>query len=183
MEFELFERTFKLLVEEKQWDKLRNIVEIYMLKNIYFWIAVLILVICIYFQAKIPKINSDFPCGYVTSVLYALFLLTIFVFCRKEGKYGIRKFSISYYITKTGFHEGNILIALFNVVMFIPMGVMLGRQLKNRRHIMFFFYLFCGAGIEWTQYLLSKGNFAIADICMYILGETIGYWMIRRCGD
>lgn len=68
-----------------------------------------------------------------------------------------------------------------NVLMFVPLGIFLGRYTKNKcKAIPFFFIILFSFSIECTQLLIGR-VFDVDDIILNVIGGLLGYTLYLIC--
>lgn len=175
-EFTIFDRTFKFLTDESQWVKLQNYLNQYLFDNTWGKYAVLILLaiaagfllsIVLHGIAK-KTVNHLLLFAYI-GVMIFLYVLS------HDTAQGFRTFSLSDYLTETGFHETRVLIAVINCLFFVPFGIFL-RKVSGKNHLItnMFLVILAAAGIEIAQYVFAKGYTALDDFAVCVIGGWIG---------
>lgn len=116
-------------------------------------------------------------------VFYLLFVLTITVFERVS--YQMPRYELELFWSYKRAFAGTTQLLwenFWNVVLFIPIGIMAAALLKKRLWLAILLGMLLSAGIEVTQLLTRRGLFEFDDIFHNTLGAVIGvglYLLLR----
>ena len=117
-------------------------------------------------------------------VFYLSFILTITVIERRARRKARYKLELFWSYKKAFSGAPQLLWENFwNVVLFIPLGLMGAVLMKKHPWLAVLFGMLLSAGIELTQLLTHRGLFEFDDIFHNTLGATIGvglYLLLRR---
>ncbi|MDO4617112.1 MAG: VanZ family protein [Lachnospiraceae bacterium] len=175
-EFTIFDRPFQFLATDDQWTKLENYLDQYLFSNVYGQYALLLLLIITagFLLSLILRGYLKKTLNIVLFLSYSIVLILLFIAGRDTAQ-GFRIFTLSDYLTDTGFHETRVLISLLNAVFFAPFGVFL-RKASGKGHaiVNIFVVVMAAGGIEIAQYVFSRGYTALEDVLMYVLGGFAG---------
>lgn len=175
-EFIIFNRPFQFLTNDSQWYKLEDYLNRYLFSNKWGNYAILLLIvvfICFLLSISFHGMAKKMI-NIVTLLSYIGVLILLFIVNRETGR-GVRVFSISDYLTDTGFHETRVLITLINCLFFVPFGIFL-RKVSGKGYaiVNVFLVVIAATGIEVAQYVFAKGFTALDDMFVYIVGGFAG---------
>ncbi len=175
-EFTIFDRPFEFLANDDQWVKLENYLDQYLFNNVYGQYALVIMlgIAAGFLLSLLLRGYAKKALNILLLLAYSCVLALLFVAGRETAQ-GFRIFSLSDYLTDTGFHETRVLIAACNCMFFIPFGIFL-RKASGRGYtiINILTVIMAAGGIEIAQYFFSKGYTAVEDILMYVIGGFAG---------
>lgn len=139
-----------------------------------FFLLVLIVIIGISFFGK--QRNPETRRSIVYSVLLAFMVTVIAAVTVLGRKNGIAESSATtLFLTYTQFLKGKYWVLydlVFNIILFIPLGILLRFGLKSKTCMIITFLL--SLGIELIQLLTGRGVFEISDIIDNFLGGVLG---------
>ena len=178
MELDILGRDFKLLVEQRQWDKLLSFILNYVLTKPAAIFAVAMIFVCcgmIFWgmgsEGREKKVFKRLAlCNYI------LVLMLLSVLNRDVGTREVRIF-LDAWIAETGaFHESNVIIALIDFLYFIPYGMLLRWQRRWHAHWLMSLgiVVFTGFLIELFQFVFARGVSSLEDFAAYTFGGMAG---------
>lgn len=106
----------------------------------------------------------------ILAVLYVLVILWITIFSRKPGNWRI--FKGLFWEIRMGFWWDIVL----NILLFIPLGLLLGRKQAIAIGLML------SAGIELTQFIFRLGYCELDDVLNNTIGAAIGSLLFKKFG-
>lgn len=178
MKFSLFGRTFYFLSDARQIDKAINILEKYFIKP---EVLVLLIVFVVYFVIRFAArvLNKEKLRNILRKIspwIYLFFILGLTVLNRDVGTREIRVLPDAWFAGEENYHESNIIVALFNIVFYIPYGFILYRWSKFKRLYITTVVIVFGTSLltEVLQYVLARGISTVEDVGMNVIGGCIG---------
>lgn len=113
----------------------------------------------------------------VVAALYLTFLLSLTILGREPDKQSsFDKLFYTYQQALSG-DEGMAFDILFNIILYIPVGILISRYKNNLADMIFILSL--TTVIEFVQLITSKGIFEISDIINNFVGGLIGLLIAR----
>lgn len=114
----------------------------------------------------------------IITVIY-FFILSLVMLARIN--LGSRIFQWNPFAFITDYYDnknGEFLIPLFNVIMFIPMVTILSFFI-NKKKLVFFIGISIGIIFEVLQVMTMRGIFDLSDIILYLIGIMIGFYLYK----
>lgn len=177
MHFNIFEHDFYFLAtdmqKEKAMDMLHNYIFKFEIVIIFTIVLIYIAVRCMaYFKKNKTALNI---LRKLSLWVYLLVILALTVFNRDASFRQIR-WTFDPWITHNGFHESNVLGALFNICLFMPLGWLLYRYSFMNNRVLKTFLAGLGIAIatELLQYIFARGVTAVDDLVMNTIGALLG---------
>ena len=179
MKLPFFDRIFHFLTEERQRQKLAEIMRQYFFDNPVAILAVvlgglsLLIALCVGRKAR--------RWGWLCLASYTVVLLLLLVFSRywQGDVRGWRPLGADYFLTEGGFHEGNVLITAANLLVFVPFGMLLQMAAAEWR---FWQRLLLAVGVgfvvEGLQFLFARGYSSLRDVLAYTAGSLVGMGLV-----
>lgn len=178
MEIDILEREFKLLVEQRQWDKLFSFIFNYFLTKpaAILGIAVLLLCCSLIFLGMGFEGNKRKWMKRLALLSYIVVILLFAIFNRDAGVRMLRFMPDAWTAGESGFHESNIIISVIDFLYFIPLGMLLRWQHRYHAHWLssFGFVAAAGFAVEFLQYIKERGVASVGDFAAYLLGGMTG---------
>lgn len=121
---------------------------------------------------------------FLWAVIYDLWVTTVLMITilgRTKGRcvFTVDAIWQSIYVLVVRHQEGILYDLLFNIIMFIPGGFLLGQRFDINRTMT---YLACSSFcVEVLQIVFRCGLFEVTDLSMNILGGLMGYVCLRLC--
>lgn len=178
MEWDILGWDFKLLVEQRQWDKLFSFILNYVLTKPAAIFAVSIFFVCcgmVFFgMGSEGKKRKVFKRLALCSYIFVLLLLS--VLNRDSGTREVRIFFDAWIAGANAFHESNVIIALIDFFYFVPYGMLLRWQRRWHAHWLMSLGIVSLSGflIEFFQFVFARGVSSLEDFAAYTLGGMAG---------
>lgn len=138
------------------------------------WLSfIIVLIISVFITLTLIQLKRRRFNLYFIYVSYSLYFVTMifFLFFKSVGSYG---YYIGITILIDELKEGKIVEALFNILYFVPLGMLLTRL---KRSVFFLVSLLGLFLIEISQYSLELGYFDTNDILLNFLGLYLGRFL------
>lgn len=177
MEIDIFDKSFKLFVEQRQWNKLFAYVISYILGKPA-GIMAAALFFCVFalcFFAMAAKGRRKRLLKRSALICYVIVLLLAFIFNRDQGIRDLR-LSLEAWTLEGGFHESVVILTLVDFIFFFLLGILLRWQHRWHAHWLSSFGIIAlfGFSIELLQYIMARGAASTEDFLAYVLGGMLG---------
>lgn len=178
MGIDIWGREFRLLVEQRQWDKLFSFIFNYFLTKPAAILGIAVLILCcsliffgMGFEGKKRKWMKR-----LALISYIAVTLLFSIFNRDEGVRALRLMPDAWTAGTSGFHESNIIIAIIDFLYFIPLGMLVRWQHRYHVHWLSSLAFVAAAGftVEFLQYVMARGVASVGDFAAYVLGGMAG---------
>lgn len=177
MEIDVFDKSFKLFAEQRQWEKLFTYVVSYVLgKPAGIMAVALSLFMCsLIFFALASERRRKKVLKCTGLVCYMVVLLLVFIFNREQGTRDLR-LGLESWTLEGGFHESVVILTILDFVLFFIYGMLIRWQHKWHAHWLssFCIIVLSGIFIEALQYIMARGAASTEDFLAYLLGGMFG---------
>ena len=178
MHFKFKGRDFSLFGDIAQWKKFFGMLSAYFFKytTIIAIIMFFICCVCVWKSKGKRKSNGNLE-KRICFGAYIIIMLSFSILNREVGENRVLRLSFdSWTAGDSGFHESNVLTALFDGVYFMPYGIIVRWQNwgNNRLICSLLCVLITGFIIEFLQYLLYRGVASVEDLFAYVIGGSVG---------
>lgn len=176
MEIAVFDKSFKLFAEQRQWSKLFSyVISVLGKPSGIMTFALIFCTLGMIFFSMVLEGRKKKVFKRAGLVCYMVVLLLIFIFNREQGTRDLR-LGLESWTLEGGFHESVVILTILDFVLFFIYGMLIRWQHKWHAHWLssFCIIVLSGIFIEVLQYIMARGTASTEDFLAYLLGGMLG---------